>query len=266
MDDVASYNQSKWDELVRRGVLYGRPLLDLTPESAREWLEPGGPLGDVRGKNVLCLASGGGKQTACFGMLGARVHVLDLSPEMLERDRQAAEHYGYAIDIQQGDMRDLSRFASGSFDLIWHPYSINFIPDPRPVFYEVARVLKRGGNYHLQFHNPFTMGLSEGDWDGVGYPLSRPYINGAEMEDPEWEFEDEQGNQVKMRGPRAFRHTFSAILNNLAGLGFILRHLQEEIGQDPDAGPGSWDHFIRLAPPWICTWFDYLPSIEGSHA
>jgi len=34
MDEISAFNQSKWDELVSHGVLYSRPLLDLTPESA----------------------------------------------------------------------------------------------------------------------------------------------------------------------------------------------------------------------------------------
>lgn len=130
MDDLASFNQSKWDELARQGVLYARPLLDLTPETARQWLDPYGYLGDVRDQEVLCLAAGGGKQSAAFSVMGAHVTVLDLSPAMLERDRQAADHYGYSIELHQGDMRDLSHYPDAHFDLVWQPYSINFIPTP----------------------------------------------------------------------------------------------------------------------------------------
>ncbi|MBE3040906.1 MAG: class I SAM-dependent methyltransferase [Chloroflexi bacterium] len=257
MDDLASFNQSKWDELARRGVLYARPLLDLTPETARQWLDPYGYLGDVRDQEVLCLASGGGKQSAAFSVMGAHVTVLDLSPAMLERDRQAADHYGYSIELHQGDMRDLSRYPDAHFDLVWQPYSINFIPDPQPVFRQVARLLKPGGHYHLQIHNPFVQGLDETSWTGSGYLLCQPYTNGAEVDEAPWEFEDEQGSLVKVPGPRAFRHTLSAVINGLAALGFNLRGLWEEIGQDPEAAPGLWDHFIRIAPPWLTLWFSF---------
>jgi SAM-dependent methyltransferase len=259
MDDISAFNQSKWDELVRRGVLYGRPLLDLTHETAREWLEPTGLLPDVRGKDVLCLASGGGKQSAAFGVLGARVSVLDLSPAMLEGDRLAAAHYGYPADIQQGDMRDLSRYPDRAFDIIWQAYSINFIPDPRPVFDGVARLVRPGGLYHLQFHNPYFAGMAENEWTGAGYPVRLPYLNGVEIEEPVWDFEDGQGKVIQMQGPRAFRHTLSFLLNELLERGFVLRHLWEEVGQDPTATPGTWDHFIRVAPPWITAWFSYQP-------
>lgn len=261
MDEVSAFNQSKWDELVSHGVLYSRPLLNLTPQTAREYLDPFGLMGDVTGEEVLCLASAGGRQTAAFAVLGASVHVLDLSPAMLQGDHKAAARYGVSMDIQQGDMRDLSRYPDASFDRVFQPYSINFIPDPMPVFQEVARVLKPGGFYTLEFHNPFLQGLDEADWDGRGYPVKLPYIDGAEIIEPRWEFNDEQGNPVKLTGPRAFRHTMKTILNALAGLGFILFNLYEEYTKDASAEPGSWDHFLLFAPPWMTGWFVYRPEV-----
>jgi SAM-dependent methyltransferase len=257
MDDISAFNQSRWDELVRRGVMYGRPALDHTPESARAFLDPYGLLGDVHGLEVLCLASAGGQQSAAFAVLGAQVHVIDLSPAMLAGDHQAAAHYGLPIDVQQGDMRDLSRYADQSFDLVWQPYSINFIPDPRPVFTEVARILRTGGRYFLQFHNPFLIGMTEESWRDAGYALGLPYLDGAEIEEPIWDFEDEQGNPVRIEGPRSFRHTLSAVLNTLIGHGFELRGLWEETSQDAGAPPGSWEHFMRVAPPWISMWWGF---------
>ena len=51
-------------------------------------------------------------------------------------------------------MRDLSRFADNSFDLVWQPYSINFVPDAPQVIAEVGRVLHPGGFYNLDFRTP----------------------------------------------------------------------------------------------------------------
>jgi SAM-dependent methyltransferase len=262
MDEISSFNQSSWDELVRRGVMYARPFLNLTPETARQFLDPDGTLlGDVTGLDVLCLASAGGQQSACFGVLGARVTVIDLSNGMLEGDRKVAEHYGFAIDIHQGDMRDLSRFAGGSFDIVWQPYSINFVPDPRPVWREVARVLRPGGHYCVQIHNPFLQGMSEEEWDGKGYPLNLHYIDGAEIPEPDWSFYDDQGVLQQLRGPRAFRHSLGTLVNELSSLGFLILRLSEWIGEDPEADPGSWDHFIRVAPPYLTAWATYRPDL-----
>lgn len=255
MDEISSFNQSRWDEFAERGILYARPLLNLDLESARAWLDPAGWLGDVHGKSVLCLAAGGGKQSAAFGVLGASVDVLDLSPAMLERDRLAAAHYGVVIRRQLGDMRDLSCYADETFDLVWQPYSLNYVPDPLPVFSEVKRVLRKGGRYVLQVANPFVIGLFETDWDGKGYPVNLPYVNGAEILDPVWEFTDEQGALVRTSGPRTFRYTLSGVLNPLAGLGFVFEHILEEPSGDLSALPGTWDHFTNVAVPWFTLWF-----------
>ena len=96
-------------------------------------------LTDVAGKNVLCLANGGGQQSLAFSLLGVWVSVLDISEVQLERDRQAAAHYGYDVTAVQGDMRDLSAFGDESFDLVYQNISIVFVPDVRPVYREVAR-------------------------------------------------------------------------------------------------------------------------------
>lgn len=258
-DDVAIFNQRQWDELARHGVLYSRPLLDLTPETTREWLDPHNLLGDLTGRAVLCLASGGGKQSAAFGVLGAQVSVLDFSAQMLRGDQRAAEHYGYPVDLRQGDMRDLTPFANHQFDWVWQPYALNYIPDPLPVFQEVARVLKPGGRYHLQIHNPFYMGMHAEQWTGAGYPISLPYTD-SEVADTPWSFEDESGQTVSITAPRAFRHTLGRVVNGLAGLGFNLIALYEHIEWNPDGAPGSWDHFTHIAPPWLNLFFAFRPG------
>ena len=110
MDEIAEYNQARWKELVNANALFTRPKLNLDETAARRIVDFDGRLGDVAGKDVLCLACGGGQQSAAFALLGARVTVFDLSEEQLERDREAARHYGFDIKIIQGDMRDLSCF------------------------------------------------------------------------------------------------------------------------------------------------------------
>lgn len=263
MDEIAAFNQSQWDELAGKGVEFARPFLNLTPDSAWAMVDPHRLLGDLAGKDVLCLASGGGQQSAAFLVLGARVQVLDLSAAMLERDRQAANHYQAEIGIHQGDMRDLSRFDSGSFDVVWQAYSINFVPDPRPVFNEVTRVLRPGGLYHLDFHNPFVSCVLETSWNGAGYLIGEPYIDGAELPETPWEFEDEHGVIQRAHGPRAFRHNLSTIINELTGRGFVILGLWEETGQNPEAEPGSWDHYLLVAPPILTLWLACRPEVMG---
>jgi SAM-dependent methyltransferase len=260
MDSVADYNRKRWDALVGADALFTRPYLNLDPEAARERLDPEGRLGDVRAKRVLCLAGGGGQQSVAFALLGAEVTVLDLSPAQLRRDQEAAAHYGVAVRTEEGDMRDLSRFADGAFDLVWHPYSLNFVPDVRPVFREVARVLRGGGTYRFNCANPFVSGLTERDWDGRGYALSRPYVDGAEVvyQDQPWVRPAEPAAEA-IPPPREFRHGLGTLINGLVEAGLVVLHASElvDVHPNPDAPPGTWDHFVSVAPPWWAFWVEH---------
>src|SRR5262245_38425067 len=123
MDEIIQYNKARWEALAQAGVAFSRPFLEMTPETARQIVDPQGLMGEVAGKYVLCLASGGGQQSVAFGLLGARVTVFDLAETQLQRDQEAAAHYKLAVRTVQGDMRDLSCFADNSFDLVWHAFS-----------------------------------------------------------------------------------------------------------------------------------------------
>jgi len=257
MDDIAQTNRERWNALARANVQYSQPFLDFTPEQAAAHVYRHGVIQDVRGKRVLCLASGGGQDSAAFGLLGANVTVLDLSDVQLERDRQAAEHHGLQVTTLHGDMRDLSAFADHSFDVVWQVYSINFVPSVEPVFREVARVLKPGGIYFVQFHNPFIQSLDNDAWNGEAYPLKGLYLDGEDMSHsfPHWDVEQPDGTTVRLAGPHEFRHTLSTVLNTLVGYGFILLGLWEWIRNDENPEPGSWAHFTQVAPPYLSTFW-----------
>src|SRR3982751_1334037 len=95
MDSVSRFNKARWEALVQANALFSRPWLNETKESARQRLDPQGRLGNLTGKNVLCLAGGGGQQAVAFALQGARATVFDLSEGQLERDREAARYYGF---------------------------------------------------------------------------------------------------------------------------------------------------------------------------
>lgn len=161
--------------------------------------------------------------------------------------------------------RDPSHFAADSFDIVWHPYSINFVPEIDKVFSEVARVLRDRGLYHLHFANPFYSGLTAGDWDGQGYALKHPYIDGAEItyQDQDWVYSRSKNTGEAIPPPREYRHTLSTVVNGLVAHGFVIRHLSDTLGMHPDtqAEPGTWDHFNAFAPPWLAVWACYCPDV-----
>lgn len=267
MDELARYNKERWEALAQAGVLYSRPFLELNEQTAREVVDPYGVMGDVAGKDVLCLAGGGGQQSAAFALLGANVTVFDLSETMLARDRETAAHYNLPIRLEQGDMRDLARFAGDSFDVVWHAWSISFVPDPQRVFAEVARVLRPGGLYRLECANPLLVGDVDVSWNGEGYVLKRPYGDGEILlDDPDWTFEDEAGNPRRVTGPREFCHTLNTLVSGLVQNGFVILGLWEgPAGGDVTAEPGSWEHFIAIAPPWLTFWAAYRPEVFGGN-
>jgi SAM-dependent methyltransferase len=266
MDEVAKYNKERWEELAQAGVTYSRPFLELDEQAARQAVDPYGIMGDVQGRDVLCLAGGGGQQSVAFALLGANVTVFDLSETMLQRDRETAAHYNRPLNIVQGDMRDLARLAADSFDLVWHAWSLSFVPDARQVFAQVARVLRPGGLYRLECANPFVAGSVDGSWNGEGYVLKQPYVDGElAIDDPDWTFADEAGVHHRVQGPREFRHTLSTLLNGLVEQGFVLLGAWEgpPVG-DVNAEPGSWEHFVAIAPPWLTFWTAYRPDVFAS--
>lgn len=267
MDEIAKYNIERWKALAGANALYTRPALNLDAESARELVDPEGRLGELAGRRVLCLAGGGGKQSAAFALLGASVTVYDLSEAQLERDRQAAAHYNVRVETVQGDMRDLSCFADAAFDIVQHSYSINFVPDARAVFRQVARVMRRGGVYYVMCANPFLAGMGTKDWNGAGYTLSLPYVGGSETvnADEGWVYDRSESTGDTIAGSREFRHTLSAVVGGLVEHGFVIRHVSDDDSMHPDldAPPGTWDHFVAHAPPWLTFWTEYRPEVFG---
>lgn len=135
---------------VIRAARQGAWSVVLTPNRA----VPADWLGEVAGKEILCLASAGGQQVPILAAAGARVTTVDLSDEQLDRDCEVAIREGLSIRVVRGDMADLSVFPDGSFDLVFHPISNVFVPDVRPVWRECHRVLRSGGELLAGFMNP----------------------------------------------------------------------------------------------------------------
>ena len=260
MDELSSFNRERWNGLVRAGILYSRPKLELDEASAREMVDEAGLLGDLRGKRLLVLAGGGGQQSAALGLLGAQITVLDLSDEQLANDKRAADHYGLSPVLLQGDMRDLSRFAEDAFDIVYQPFSINFVPDVRTVFAGVARILKAEGLYHVQWHNPYTQTFNPDDYDpNRGYSSNSTYADGevdnvAIYGSDSWGVEDEDGVKSEVPGPREFRHTMKTFINCLIDSGFEILAFDEHTTWEENPEPGSWEHFKAVSPPYLAFW------------
>ena len=148
-------NASTIDRWVEEGWEWGTPISHETFLAAGQgqWdvlLTPTKPVphawfGELKGKRILGLASGGGQQMPIFAALGGECTVLDYSERQLASERMVAEREGYAISIVRADMTKPLPFPDETFDLIFHPVSNCYIREVKPVWRECWRVLKPGG-------------------------------------------------------------------------------------------------------------------------
>jgi len=248
LQDIINKNKENWDNEVESGGDNTIPEFDLNVDLLKQfangellgWSEKKGKLdnpllkkirqyeyADIKGKKVLCLASGGGNQSAMFSLLGADVTVVDISKGQLDADITASNHYGYTVKTVQCSMTDLSVFEDDFFDIVHQPISICFVPDVALVYREVFRVLKKGGMYHVDQINPSTFPADlENDidgWDGVGFKISSPYIGGPLRI-------DENGNENMISGKidGLFRHLFIDIFCELTEAGFQIKYIWED--------------------------------------
>ena len=153
--DYTQINAETIDRWVAEGWEWGKPIDHETCVNARNgsWdvlLTPVKPVphdwfGELRGKKLLGLASGGGQQMPIFAALGADCTVLDYSEAQLQSEKLVSEREGYPIRILRADMTKPLPFADGEFDLIFHPVSNCYIAEVLPVWRECFRVLKSGG-------------------------------------------------------------------------------------------------------------------------
>ncbi len=162
--DVKAYNKQAWDEQVNKNNAWTQPVSSALIEQAKagNWqvvltphkAVPHNWFGKIKGKKVLCLASGGGQQGPILAAAGADVVVFDLSENQLKQDELVAKREQLNLKTVQGDMCDLSVFENESFDLVFHPCANGFIPDLTPLWQEASRVLKPGGRLLAGFLNP----------------------------------------------------------------------------------------------------------------
>ena len=227
MERYTDINAETIDRWVEEGWKWGIPItheqylestegkLDvvLTPTKTvpQEWF------GDIKGKKLLGLASGGGQQMPVFCAADADCTVMDLSDRQLESERMVSEREGYAISIVKADMTERFPFDDEAFDIIFHPVSNCYIKDVQHVWNECFRVLKRGGILLAGMDNGFNF-LFDDEGTEVKYTLPfDPLSNPEQMKDLQ---DTDSGVQ--------FSHTLEEQLGGQLKAGFVLTDLYED--------------------------------------
>ncbi len=238
-------NAETIDRWVDEGWEWGEPISHETCAAAArgEWdvlLTPTRPVphawfGELRGKKVLGLASGGGQQMPVFAAFGAACTVLDYSDRQLESERAVAAREGYEIDIVKADMSKPLPFRDESFDLIFHPVSNVYIREVLPLWRECARVLKPGGALLAGLDNGINFIVDE---DETRIVNALPFDPLADENARRQLEEQDCGIQ--------FSHTAEEQLGGQLKAGFILTDLYEDFN-----GEGRLDA-LRI-PTFIAT-------------
>jgi SAM-dependent methyltransferase len=236
--DIRQQNRTIWDQKVASGDKWTVPVGSDVIDAARagEWsvlLTPIKPVprtwfGDLRGKQVLCLASGGGQQGPVLAAAGASVTVFDNSPAQLDQDRSVAERDGLALRLEEGDMADLSRFDAQSFDLIFHPVSNCFVPDVHPVWSECARVMRPGASLLAGFCNPVIF-CFDPDMEDRGILRVRYAVPYSDFEALPRHFK----RWMEAGEPISFGHRLEDQIGGQLAVGLTVTGFYEDYGDEP---------------------------------
>jgi len=194
-----------------------------------------GLLPDVAGLDVLDAGCGPGAYTEALLQRGAKVTALDVSPRMVAL---AKERLGRKADIREADITKPMPFLAGeSFDLIVSPLVFGYIRDPKPVYKEFYRLLRRGGHFVFSEGHPF--------FDFIFFK-SKNYF-ATEQVECEWAG---FGQRVIMP---SFRRSLSALVNPLIEAGFALEKILEPLPTEEfkEADPQDYELLLKQ-PCFIC--------------
>lgn len=231
----SDYNRSAWDKQVDQRNKWTLPVDNKIIMNAKrgEWkvvLTPQKPVPkewfpELSGCRTLCLASAGGQQAPVLAAAGAEVTVFDNSPKQLNQDKLVAERENLKLELELGDMRDLSKFDDESFDLIFHPVSNCFIDDVNLVWKECFRVLRSGGVLMSGFVNPIRyifdqFKIEEGELE---LRHSIPYTDLNDLSVKEKQMLEEKGL------PFEFGHTLEDQIGGQLKAGFVITDFYEDI-------------------------------------
>ncbi|WP_318708223.1 class I SAM-dependent methyltransferase [Candidatus Acetatifactor stercoripullorum] len=227
MDSYQEINKKTIDRWIEEGWEWGTPISHEVYEDARkgkwgvlltptrnvphEWL------GELKGKKILGLASGGGQQMPVFSALGAECTVLDYSPKQIESELYVAERERYQIHAIEGDMTKTLPFEEETFDIIFHPVSNCYIKDVQHVFNEAYRVLKKGGIFLAGLCNEINYMVDEEEKEIIWKMPFDPSV-------------DDRAKQymIKLDCGMQFSHSLEEQIGGQLKAGFTLLDLYED--------------------------------------
>jgi SAM-dependent methyltransferase len=239
------YNRAAWNRLAENQDRLATPANDSDFVDPLNSVDGSGWLGvSLRGQTVLCLAAGGGRQGPLYAAAGAKVTVVDLSSAMLALDREVAAKRGLNLRTIEASMHDLSMLGAATFDIVIHPVSTCYVPDLKPVFSEIARVLRPDGVYISQHKQPTSLQANLEMNDGAYSIVHRYYLSTPlpPITRP---------NLIREQGTQEFIHRWETLIGGMCRAGFIIEDLVEPLHSKPEAPPNSFEHRSQFIAPYV---------------
>lgn len=244
MASFESQNARAWDNLARDGAPLARPATDADFVNPLATIDPAKWLGpSINGWRVLCLAAGGGRQSALYAAAGADVTVLDISREMLAQDAEVARERKLKLRIVEGTMTDLSMFTAGEFDLVIQPVSTCYVPDVGSVYQQVARVVRGGGLYVSQHKTPMSLQVTA-KRQAAGYVIDETYYRTGPLAPAE-------PSRLREHGASEYLHRWEELIGGMCRVGFVVEDLLEPLHAKHDAEPGTFAHRAKYIAPYV---------------
>lgn len=118
-------------------------------------------LPDLIGKKVLMLGSGTGEESEFLKSKGAQDLIgMDLSEGSVKIANESFPNCEFIV----GDMHQIP-FDNETFDFVYSSLTIHYTPDPKSVYHEISRVLKKGGGMLFSLGHPMR-------WSGTDVEIN----------------------------------------------------------------------------------------------
>jgi hypothetical protein len=140
-------------------------------------------------------------------------------------------------------MDDLSMLGDESFDIVHQPVSTCYVPSLKPVYSEVARVIRDHGIYISQHKQPVSLQISHRN-------ERHQFVIGVEYYH-EGPLPKQQDTSYREKGATEYLHRMEEIVGGLCVSGFVIEDLREPNRADYNVDVSHFGYRGRFVPPYV---------------
>lgn len=190
MDSKTQANREVWNAVARTHyekydvdkLLAGEPILSELVKTE---------VGDVNGKTLIHLLCHIGTDTLSWGLLGAQVTGVDISPESIKYAQRIANKLRIEANFITSDVMDLMRQVKTTYDIVFASIGVlRWLPDIEIFAGTVRQLLKPTGVFYLHDGHPIQDILSTTE-DGKTFFKNDYFQAGAQEYDSFTDYTDQ---------------------------------------------------------------------------